>query len=126
MLEFLFEILGEFLLQVLGEALMEVGLHSLAEPFRRTPNPWLAAVGYALLGAALGGMSLLVFPDYLVATKSLRVANAALSPIAAGLCMAAIGAWRARRGQAVLRIDRFSYGYLFALAFGLVRFWFAH
>jgi hypothetical protein len=105
---------------------MEVGLHSLAEPFRRTPNPWLAAVGYALLGAALGGMSLLVFPDYLVATKSLRVANAALSPIAAGLCMAAIGAWRARRGQAVLRIDRFSYGYLFALAFGLVRFWFAH
>ena len=126
MLEFLFEILGEFLLQVLGEALMEVGLHSLAEPFRRTPNPWLAAVGYALLGAALGGMSLLVFSDYLVATKSLRVANAALSPIAAGLCMAAIGAWRARRGQAVLRIDRFSYGYLFALAFGLVRFWFAH
>lgn len=126
MLEFLFDILGEFLLQVLGEALMEVGLHSLAEPFRRTPNPWLAAVGYALLGAALGGMSLLVFPDYLVATKSLRVANAALSPIAAGLCMAAIGAWRARRGQAVLRIDRFSYGYLFALAFGLVRFWFAH
>lgn len=126
MLEFLFEILGEFLLQVLGEALMEVGLHSLAEPFRRTPNPWLAAVGYALLGAALGGMSLLVFSDYLVATKSLRVANAALSPIAAGLCMAAIGAWRARRGQAVLRIDQFSYGYLFALAFGLVRFWFAH
>lgn len=66
-----------------------------------------------------------MFPDYLMASKSLRVANAALSPIVAGLSMAALGAWRAKRGQAVLRIDKFSYGYLFALSFALVRFWFA-
>jgi len=39
--------------------------------------------------------------------------------------MSAMGYWRARRGQAVLRIDRFAYGYLFALTFALVRFWFA-
>jgi hypothetical protein len=36
-----------------------------------------------------------------------------------------MGAWRARRGQQVLRIDRFAYGYLFALSLGLVRFYFA-
>ena len=125
MLEFLFEILGEFVLQFVGEALLEMGLHSLAAPFQKEPNPWLAAVGYTVFGAALGGLSLLIFPHYLVAVKSLRIANAALSPIAAGLGMAAIGAWREKRGQVVLRIDRFSYGYLFALAFGLVRFWFA-
>ena len=28
-------------------------------------------------------------------------------------------------GQAVLRIDQFSYGYLLALGFALVRYWFA-
>jgi hypothetical protein len=39
--------------------------------------------------------------------------------------MAAIGAWRARRGEPVLRIDRFAYGYLFALSLALVRFFFA-
>jgi hypothetical protein len=123
--EFLFSFLGEFVLQVLGEVFVEVGLHSLAEPFRKEPRPWLAAVGYVVFGAVIGGLSLLVFPHHLVASKGLRVANAALSPIVAGLSMAAMGAWRARRGQAVLRIDRFAYGYVFALAFGLVRFWFA-
>nr|WP_295772543.1 hypothetical protein [Rhodoferax sp.] len=123
--EFVFSFLGEFVLQVLGQLFIEVGLHSLAEPFRKEPKPWLAAVGYVLFGAVLGGVSLLVFPDYLVASKNLRLANAVLSPIAAGLSMAAMGAWRARRGQAVLRIDKFSYGYLFALSLGLVRFWFA-
>ncbi|MES2950346.1 MAG: hypothetical protein V4858_17525 [Pseudomonadota bacterium] len=123
--EVVFGFFGELVLQLLGEILMEFGLHSVAEPFRRKPSPWLAAIGYALLGAAIGGLSLLVFPDYLVASKGLRITNVALSPIVAGLSMAALGAWRARRGQAVLRIDKFSYGYLFALGFALVRFWFA-
>ena len=91
--EFLFSVLGEFLLQVLGEAFLNVGLHALAEPFRKQPQPWLAAVGYLVFGAVIGGLSLLVYPDYLVASKGLRVANAALSPIAAGLCMAAVGKW---------------------------------
>jgi hypothetical protein len=124
-MEFLFEILGEFILQFVGEVLLEVGLQALAAPFRKESSAWLAAIGYAVFGAVLGALSLLVFPNYLMADKSLRVANAALSPIVAGLGMAAMGKWRARRGQAVLRIDKFAYGYLFALGFGLVRFGFA-
>lgn len=124
-MEFLFEILGEFVLQFVGEVLLEVGLQALVAPFRKESSAWLAAIGYAVFGAVLGALSLLVFPHYLVVDKSLRVANAALSPIAAGIGMAAVGAWREKRGQAVLRIDRFSYGYVFALAFGLIRFWFA-
>jgi hypothetical protein len=123
--EIVFGFFGELLLQILGELLLEIGLHSVAEPFRKKPSPWLAAIGYAFFGAVIGALSLLVFPNYLMTTKNLRVANAALSPIVAGLSMAAMGKWRAKRGQAVLRIDKFSYGYLFALAFGLVRFWFA-
>ena len=39
--------------------------------------------------------------------------------------MALMGRWRARRGDAVLRIDRFACGYLFALAAAVVRFNFA-
>jgi hypothetical protein len=124
-MEIVIEILGELLLQVVVETLLQAGMHSLAAPFHRDSSPWLAAVGYAFFGAVFGGISLLVFPDYLMANKGLRIANAALSPIVAGLSMAALGAWHARRGQAVLRIDKFSYGYLFALGFALVRFWFA-
>ena len=125
MLTFLFEIIGEFLLQVVGEVLFELGLYSLAEPFRRPPNPWLASIGYFLFGALAGGISLLVISSHLVAAKEWRVVNLAFTPVAVGLCMVAMGAWRAKRGQPVLRIDRFAYGYLFAYSFALVRYWFA-
>jgi hypothetical protein len=123
-LELLFELLGEFLLQVFGEALVELGLHSLAEPFHRPPNPWLAAVGYALFGAILGGLSVLAFPNNLV-PEPWRIANLVATPIAVGSVLSIMGVWRARLGQQVLRIDRFAYGYLFALFLALVRFYFA-
>jgi hypothetical protein len=110
--EILFGFFGELILQLVGEILLEIGLHSVAEPFRKKPSPFFAAIAYALFGAVIGGLSL-------------RVANTALSPIIAGLSMAAIGKWRAKRGQDVLRIDKFAYGYLFALGFALVRFGFA-
>jgi hypothetical protein len=121
-LEFLFELLLEFILQIVGEALFELGLHALAEPFRRPPNPWLAGAGYLLFGAILGAISLWLFPSYMVTNAALRWVNLALTPLSAGACMAAIGQWRANRGQLRLRIDRFSYGYLFALSLALVRF----
>ncbi len=124
MLELIFEVLGEFLLQAVGEALFELGFHSLAEPFRRPPNPWLAALGYILFGAILGGLSLLVVPDHLV-PEAWRIANLVLTPLAVGAMMVSMGAWRARRGQSALRIDRFAYGYLFALSLALIRFLFA-
>ena len=125
MFEFLLEIVGEFLLQAVVEALAEVGLHSLSEPSRKPPNPWLAALGYAIFGAAAGGVSLLFFPSNLVAGEAWRVANLVLTPVAVGGLMCVMGAWRGRRGDTVLRIDRFAYGYLFALSLALVRFAFA-
>jgi hypothetical protein len=39
--------------------------------------------------------------------------------------MALIGIWRDRRGQEPIRLDRFAYGYLFALSLALVRFFLA-
>ncbi|MFZ6748851.1 hypothetical protein [Undibacterium sp. Ren11W] len=124
MIEFIFELLGEFLLQVIVEAFIEIGFHSFAEPLRRPPNPWLAAIALILLGAILGGLSLLVFPNNLV-PQAWRVFNLIATPIAVGAAMTIIGAWRASSGQSLLRIDRFSYGYLFALSIALVRFNFA-
>ena len=123
MLELVLEVLGEFLLQAFGEALIELGLHSLAEPFRKPPNPWLAALGYTIFGAVFGGLSLLAFPAILV-PQPWRVLNLMLTPLAVGGIMVLMGAWRAKRGQPALRIDRFAYGYLFALSLALIRFQF--
>ena len=125
MLEALLEILGEFLLQAAVELLVELGLHALAEPFHRRPNPWLAALAYAIFGALLGGLSLLVFPANFT-HGAWRLVNLAVTPVAAGLLMCLAGRWRARRGDDLLRIDRFAYGYLFALSLALVRFTLAH
>jgi hypothetical protein len=124
MLEFLFEVVGEFLLQAVIEVLVELGVHSLAEPFRRRPSPWLAAFGYTLFGAAAGGLSLLAFPQHLT-PEDWRIAHLLATPVAVGIAMMLLGRWRARRGDAVLRIDRFACGYLFALSLALVRFVFA-
>lgn len=128
--ELLFSLLGwvaEILLQVLFEALAEAGLRSLRAPFKpaRETSPLVAAAGYAIYGAVFGGISLWFFPaPYLEATWA-RIANVGVSPLVAGVAMSMVGAWRRGRGEALIRLDRFSYGVLFALSFAVVRFFFA-
>lgn len=125
MLEILFELLAELLFQIVGEVLVELGLHSLAQPFHQRPNIWLAVLGYTLLGVLLGALSLWAFPNHLTRDGWPRLLNLVLTPVLAGLAMTLLGRWRARRGDAVLRIDRFACGYLFALSMAVVRFNFA-
>jgi hypothetical protein len=123
MLEFLVQLLGEFLIQVIGQVLVELGMHAMIEPFLKPPKPWVASVGYAIFGLILGLLSLFAFPEYLVHSGGLRIANLILTPMVVGACMAALGAWRVKRGDNALRIDKFAYGYLFALSIAIVRFW---
>lgn len=124
-MELLVELLLEFLIQFFGEVLFELGWRSISAPFRKQANPWLAAIGYAFFGAVCGAISLWLFPHHMVANPVWRLLNLGITPVAAGLSMSLLGAWRANRGQELIRIDRFSYGYLFALCLGLVRFYWA-
>ena len=117
----LFEFFGELLLQIVAEVLFEIGLRGLAAPFKRKPNPYLATTGYVLFGAAAGGLSLWAFPSLLIGSHAGRIANAVVTPFIAGACMMAVGAWRRRRDQELILLDRFAYGYLFALVMALVR-----
>lgn len=124
-MEILFELVGELIVQIIAEVLAEFGLHSLAAPFRRKANPWLTAAGYVLLGIAGGALSLLVVANQITPDGIARLANLAIAPLLAGFGMVMLGRWRAKRGDPRLGIDRFLYGYLFALSFALVRFVFA-
>ena len=110
-------ILVELLIQVLAEELAEFGLHVMAAPFRKPAEPWLASIGYLIFGCALGGLSLTVDRNHITADGLPRIANLVLTPIA----WVRLWRWRARRGDRVLRIDRFFYGYMFALGFASVR-----
>jgi len=119
--ELLFEFFAELLLQVVAEVLFEIGLRSLAAPFKKRPHPFLASIGYVLFGAFAGALSLWIFPTLFIGSHAGRIANAVVTPFVAGACMAAIGAWRRRRDQDLILLDRFAYGYLFALVMALVR-----
>lgn len=124
-MEFLFELVAEVLLQIVLEVLAEFGIRGLTEPFRseHSRNPFLAMIGYTVFGAAVGGVSLLIFPKLFLSTAWLRNINLIVSPFASGLTMMLIGAWRQQRHQELIRLDRFLYGALFALGMALVRFW---
>lgn len=125
-LEILFVVLqlvGNLVLQIVVEVLIKFGLHSIGEPIRRPKPlpPWLAAIGYAALGVAAGAMSLWIFPQQFIATPWLRIVNLVITPIVAGAFMAAMGAWQRKKNEDLIRLDRFAYGFLFALAMAVVR-----
>lgn len=127
LIELMLELFGEVLLQVVLQAMAEAGLYAVRKPGEHAPpSPWLLVLGYGLLGLLVGGVSLLVFPHSMMHSLSGRVVSLVLTPIASGLAMSLIGAWRQRRGQQALAMDRFAYGYGFALVVALVRFAWAH
>ena len=84
---------------------------------------WLVA--FAVLGAICGGLSLIFAPKLLLPNVGLRVANLVVSPLVAGglSYLVARHVWAAR-GQSPQH--HFWRGFWFALAFGLVRFAYAH
>jgi small basic protein len=116
--ELLFEIFGELLLQIVLELLFELGLRSVQQPFK---NPLLGGIGYALFGAIAGGLSLWWFPQLFITSHAGRIANVIVTPLLSGLAMAALGAWRRRREQPTILLDRFAYAFIFAMAMALVR-----
>lgn len=126
-LELLFEIFGEFILQFVFEALSEAGLHLFRKPARPGPSsPWLAIAGYALLGALCGALSLWLFPNFFIRSHVGRGISLVVTPLLAAAAMALVGAWRRKRGEELIRLDRFTYGYVFAFAMAAIRFSFGH
>ena len=121
LLVILLQLLGEVLLQLFAETLFEIGFRAVAAPFRRFANPCLASLGYLLLGAAVGALSLWPFPSLFIQSHVGRIVNVIITPALAGTFLAGLGAWREKRGQEILLINRFAYGALFALAMALVR-----
>ncbi len=120
----LMEVFAEALLQIVLEALAEVGLHlargRVEHPESR--SKWRLLLGYPILGAIAGGLSLLLFSQSLAHGHYGRLATLLVSPLLAAATTVALGQWRARRGQAPVNIDRLAYAYLFALGLAAVRY----
>ena len=89
----------------------------LTETERR--DGWLLL--FAVFGAILGGISLLIFPKVLLPTVGLRIANLILTPVLAG----GMSAFVAKMGSLPGPQTHFWRGFCFALPFGLIRFMYA-
>jgi hypothetical protein len=87
-------------------------------------NPWLACVGYAFLGAVVGGISVFVFPHPLVHPSRVPGVSVIVSPVLAGLGMSVVGSVQRKRNKKVMQIESFGYGFAFAFGMALVRFFF--
>ena len=134
-MEILFELLFEFLwllaeaaLQILFEWGFGYLLRSAGDLFKedRPVSRLLVSMGYVALGIVAGHISLRLFPNYLIRSTAGQWLNLLATPVLAGLAMAATGKWRIRKNQELIHMDRFTYGFLFALTMAIVRFKFAH
>lgn len=130
--ELLGAILGA-LFELLADSLLEVALGELAgllsrliRRFRITVcrgNPLRATLSFMLVGVAFGILSAGIFPHPLVHPSRFHGISLLISPVLTGFAMAWIGgAWK-RGGRTSVRIESFGYGFTFALALALIRFW---
>lgn len=93
---------------------------------RKEFGPLVLCTLYVGIGAFFGWLSLFLKPEHMLQDPMSSYINLALSPILAGACMMALASWRKQHGRRVMRVDKFFYGYIFALAFSLMRFLFAY
>ena len=117
-MEALFEILLELVIQVVADVIADwMGV-------RRTPVT--SALGSillsALLGVALGGITIAVHPHHIVQERSLRLAVLLAVPFLNGLAVAFIGRAFAARGKRRSGFEYFLPAFVFSLAFGITRF----
>jgi len=117
------EFLLELLLELIGEPLLAGIARALAAtlPGSWRGRPWLAALGYVLLGFLLSGLSIWLLSHHVIKTPALRAANFVLGPILCGITLSLVGLWRRRHEQPPSLIDGFRYGVLFGLTAQLVR-----
>ncbi|PKL44208.1 MAG: hypothetical protein CVV41_06120 [Candidatus Riflebacteria bacterium HGW-Riflebacteria-1] len=96
------------------------------EPELPEPFSWVISVFvYFVLGLVSGFISLLAFPDSFIKSGSARLISLFAAPIAAGMVMSLVGRVRDKNGEEPIRLDNFFYGFLFALAMTLMRYYLA-
>jgi hypothetical protein len=118
-LELVLELFGEVIFQVL----MEAGLATAHEAAgRKNRNPILATVGYGMLGAILGALSLWLLPMRLFGHAPVSGLSLVVSPLVMGIVMQLWGGLRRARGHRTTNLATWYGGAAFAFGLSLVRF----
>jgi len=121
-MEFIIEILGEFIIQFV----FELGANLCAafvpdSAYRRFTNAYAKGFLYIMMGLGLAWLSSLLVGELLL-PKSFAGLNIAISPLVVGGFMMMLGRWREKKGKHARDLEHFLYGYVFALAFAVMRY----
>src|SRR5579864_9337135 len=111
LLSAIFEVLLEGIFEYVLTAFADICLRGLMKVLD-LPQSWnsaLAAVGYAFLGFAIGGLSLIPFPHPLVHPSKIHGVSLVLSPLIAGLLMSLTGSFLRKQEKRVLQLETFGY-----------------
>jgi hypothetical protein len=120
---FLVQLLIELFFQIITEILWESGSAAYKATYeRRNRHIVVAALGYFVAGAALGGLSLLFWPNRFFQPGPIPGLSLILSPLCVGSTMHAWGKLRRKRGRVTTNLATFTGGAAFALGTALVRF----
>jgi hypothetical protein len=115
----IFELVGD----IVFEALLEMALGGLKGAFdRENRDPAIATVGYAVLGAVIGGLSILCLPHPILRASPIPGVSIVLGPLAAGLAMEWWGRYRTRRGYDPTNLATWYGGAALAFTMSLVRY----
>ena len=122
---------GEFLIEALLRGISKIsgGLfipesNSDSKNEYKVPPP-LAALGYLLLGAGSGWLSLFIIPNALITHSTAQIVNLIVTPLAGGAIMELWGRFLKKKEKQTLRLDSFLYGFVLSLGIVLVRYFFA-
>ncbi len=124
--------LGEFFLEVVLEVapqlIFDFFLRWLRSELSTSPalNSILNAIGYFLLGVAVGVASVFVAPHPFVHPSRFHGISLLLSPLASGGTMSLLGRLVRKRGRTAIDIESFKYGFAFAFGMALVRLYFTY
>ena len=130
----LFEVFGELIIQLIFELIFDSISRAVVKTLfwekvsknreNKPINLIIAVIRYLVFGAVVGGLSLLLLPNLLIKIYWLSIANIFFTPIIAGCCMLGLGVFRSKIGNEKILLNTFAYGFCFALAMALVRFFF--
>src|SRR5829696_4625450 len=106
MLEIIIEIFLEFLLQIVGELFVELFIRIGASiPWvNKAASNLLTALVLFAVGLFIGWVSLWIFPRAFVRSEGLHGISLVVTPVMAGLAMAALGLPRERWGKPMIRL----------------------
>jgi hypothetical protein len=117
-----FEVVGEFLItiiiEIIGDAFFWFIPEKSSSKFYKFFIGWL----FAFVGLILGGVSTIAIPNLLIHSEILQILNIVLTPILVGILLSHWGKSRAMKEKRIGKIDKFYYGYTFALMITLSRF----